>query len=190
MVPPYRRFEVFECVRKICLVGFPVFFVNSSLEQLMLGLVVVFISQSVFMWFKPYRDPADNTLQMLCQVGIFFALLSKIILDHPEVTSTQSSVLGVLLGLGERVELAAALALCSSLTCSGTARHSPLYRGSRDGGDSDRARLLPRHLLPERRRRRCVRRSRHVVDPGRAPATQTRGPRCRTQQQPLLPSQH
>ena len=34
---------------------------------------------------------------MLCQVGIFFALLSKIILDHPDMTSAQSSVLGVML---------------------------------------------------------------------------------------------
>jgi hypothetical protein len=48
-------FEVFECARKVALVGVPVFFVNKSLEQLMVGLVVCFISQSVFTWFKPYR---------------------------------------------------------------------------------------------------------------------------------------
>ena len=33
-------FEVFECVRKLFLVGIPVFFVNDSLEQLVLGLIV------------------------------------------------------------------------------------------------------------------------------------------------------
>jgi hypothetical protein len=92
-----HRFEVFECARKVALVGFPVFFVDDSLEQLMIGLVVCFVSVAVFSWFKPYREPSDNTLQMLCQVGIFFALLSKIILDHPDMTDTQSSVLGVLL---------------------------------------------------------------------------------------------
>ena len=43
------RFEVFECIRKICLVGFPVFFVNSPLEQILIGMIVCFISQSVFM---------------------------------------------------------------------------------------------------------------------------------------------
>lgn len=64
----------------------------------MIGMIVVFISQSVFMWYKPYRDPSDNALQMMCQVGIFFALISKVILDHPDVTGTQSDVLGVLLG--------------------------------------------------------------------------------------------
>jgi hypothetical protein len=34
---------------------------------------------------------------MLCQVGIFFALLSKIILDHPDMTDAQSSALGAML---------------------------------------------------------------------------------------------
>ena len=61
------------------------------------GLVVCFVSQSIFMWVKPYRDPSDNTLQLLCQVGIFFALLSKIILDHPSVKDRQSGALGVML---------------------------------------------------------------------------------------------
>ena len=50
---------------------------------------------------------------MLCQVGIFFALISKVMLDHPDVTSTQKSVLGVMLGLGE------------SRTCRCTCRHVP-----------------------------------------------------------------
>ena len=34
---------------------------------------------------------------MLSQIGIFFALLSDVILDHPEVTDKQSQVLGFVL---------------------------------------------------------------------------------------------
>ena len=34
----YYWFEVFECLRKIMLVGVPVFFVDSALEQLMIGV--------------------------------------------------------------------------------------------------------------------------------------------------------
>jgi hypothetical protein len=84
-------------VRKISLVGFPVFFVNASLEQLVIGLVVCFISFGVFSWFKPYREPADNTLQILCQLGIFFALVAKVILSHPDTTDAQSGYLGVMI---------------------------------------------------------------------------------------------
>ena len=75
----------------------------------MLGLIVCFGSLGVFQGCKPYRNPSDNTLQMLCQVGIFFALLSKIILDHPDMTDTQSSVLGVMLVVLVLVPLAVTL---------------------------------------------------------------------------------
>ena len=33
-------------------------------------------------------------MQMLCQISIFFALLSKVILDHPDVSDDQSGILG------------------------------------------------------------------------------------------------
>ena len=79
-------------VHPVCLVGFPVFFVDAELEQLVIGLVVCFLSSCVYQWFTPYRDPTDNVLQLLCQIAIFFALLSKVILDHPEVSDSQSGI--------------------------------------------------------------------------------------------------
>ena len=74
----------------------------------------------VFTWLRPYRDNTDNYLQLLCQarvrkggrgskngvwsvcidlalrlqISIFFALLSKVALDHPDVSDQQSSTLG------------------------------------------------------------------------------------------------
>ena len=75
----------------------------------MIGLIVCFASGMTFTWFKPYRNPSDNTLQLICQVGIFFALLSKIILDHPDMTGAQSSVLGVMLVVLVLVPLAVTL---------------------------------------------------------------------------------
>ena len=75
----------------------------------MIGLIVCFGSLGVFSWFRPYRNPSDNTLQLICQVGIFFALLSKIILDHPDMTGAQSSVLGVMLVVLVLVPLAVTL---------------------------------------------------------------------------------
>jgi hypothetical protein len=90
-------FEIFECVRKLSLVGIPVFYVQASLAQLVSGLIVCFLSVMMYTWFKPYRDPKDDALQMICQVQVFFALLSKIILDHPGVTDDQRNALGGIL---------------------------------------------------------------------------------------------
>ena len=91
------RFEIFECVRKLSLVGLPVFFMPDSLEQLVFGLIICFLSFGMYTWYKPYRDSKDDSLQKLCQIQVFFALLSKIILDHPGVTGAQTSTMGYLL---------------------------------------------------------------------------------------------
>ena len=37
-------FEIFECVRKIALIGLPVFFQQGSTPQLILGLLICFVS--------------------------------------------------------------------------------------------------------------------------------------------------
>ena len=88
----------FECVRKLSLVGIPVFFAEHEHEQLLFGLIVCFFTVCVFMWCRPYRTNSDNALQLLCQVDIFFALLSKVMLDlDPDVDGRGTDALGVLL---------------------------------------------------------------------------------------------
>ena len=77
--------------------GIPVFFVDSPLEQLWIGQMVCFVTFGIYMWFRPYRDVTDNHLQMVCQMGIFFALMSKTMLDHPDVTDRQVNMTGTLL---------------------------------------------------------------------------------------------
>ena len=47
------HFEVFECVRKIALVGIPALFTPGSVAQLVLGLLVCFASLGVYSYFKP-----------------------------------------------------------------------------------------------------------------------------------------
>jgi hypothetical protein len=51
----------------------------------------------VYAWFKPYRDPHDDTVQTLCQISTFFALVSKIVLNDPKVTPTQADTIGSIL---------------------------------------------------------------------------------------------
>ena len=93
-------FELFECARKICLVGIPVFFAEENLqtEQLTLGLILCFLSFGVYSWIKPYRYQSDDNLQTVCQVSVFFALLSKIPLENPNISAdtTVAVILGVM----------------------------------------------------------------------------------------------
>ena len=73
-------FEVFECARKIMLVGVPVFFNVGSVEQLTLGIIVCFGSAMVFFQLAPYEADIDDTLAKICIVEVFISLLSAIVL--------------------------------------------------------------------------------------------------------------
>jgi len=73
-------FEIFECLRKICLVGLPVFLPSGSAAQLICGLLVCFISAMMYAAFNPYVDHGDDKLSKACQVALFFSLVSSIAL--------------------------------------------------------------------------------------------------------------
>jgi hypothetical protein len=84
LIGPYELrvhwFEVFECVRKVALVGLPVFFMPGSLEQLILGLFIAFLSFGVFMLLGPFLELKHDYVSRLCQLQIFFALLAGVVL--------------------------------------------------------------------------------------------------------------
>jgi len=88
-------FEVFECGRKICLVGIPVFANNGSASQLIMGLLVCFISAMMYASYEPFVSESDDRLSKICQTSLFFSLVSSIALKM-EPDSSQE-VLGVLL---------------------------------------------------------------------------------------------
>ena len=76
----YCWFEIFECFRKIMTVGLPVFMVPGSSGQLMFGLLVTFISFGMYAKFAPFIHDSDDRLQQVCQISLFFALASGIVL--------------------------------------------------------------------------------------------------------------
>ena len=82
-------FELFECVRKIMLVGMPVFFEVGSVSQLTFALLVCFISFGLYMMFSPYADDSDDRLAQLCQMQIFFSLVSSLLLKWDKVAAEQ-----------------------------------------------------------------------------------------------------
>ena len=91
-------FELLESARKLALVCLPVFFQPSgSVAQLIFGLVVCFFTFGGLMLYHPYVDPADDRLAQLCQVQIFFALLSSIALKYDTATLFNSTNIDILL---------------------------------------------------------------------------------------------
>ena len=88
-------FEIFECVRKICLVGLPVFVEPGSSAQLIVGLLVCFISYGMYASYEPYVKDSDDWLSKVCQLSLFFSLVSSIALKLESDSSTEA--LGTLL---------------------------------------------------------------------------------------------
>lgn len=88
-------FEIFECGRKICLIGLPIFVDPGSSAQLIVGLLVCFISYGMYASYEPYVKDSDDWLAKVCQVSLFFSLVSSIALKVEADSSTEA--LGVLL---------------------------------------------------------------------------------------------
>jgi hypothetical protein len=72
-------FEIFECLRKIALIGLPIFFPPGSPPQLIFGLIICFLSYGAFCAYSPYFRVDDNFLAQVSQVVIFFSLVSSVV---------------------------------------------------------------------------------------------------------------
>lgn len=70
----------------------PVFFEMGSVSQLTYGLVVCFLSFGAYMLFRPYVSDSDDRLAQLCQMQIFFSLVSSILIRHARQLSAQEGV--------------------------------------------------------------------------------------------------
>ena len=83
-------FEIFECFRKLALVCMPVMFEPGSVPQLLFGLIVCFTTFGLYTKIAPYEEARANVLAQVCQVQIFFALLSAIALKYNADSTDQS----------------------------------------------------------------------------------------------------
>jgi len=100
IIGPYELrvywFEVFECIRKVCLVGLPVWFRPGTPEQLVLGLIICFISFGAYMYLSPFTKSTHDVMSQLCQFQIFFALLAGVVLKT-DPTELETAWLGTIL---------------------------------------------------------------------------------------------
>ena len=113
-VPELRTyyFELIECGRKLAIVCLPVFFSPSgSVSQLLFGLMVCFLTFGAHMFYRPYVDDSDDHLAQLCQVQIFFALLSSVALKYDAATINNAATMDILLTAIALVPFAFAVAV-------------------------------------------------------------------------------
>ena len=71
--------EVFECARKVTLVGLLVFFGEGSTVQLTVGLIVCVLCIMLYNNLKPYDAWQNDSLQQAAQITIFLTLVSHIV---------------------------------------------------------------------------------------------------------------
>ncbi|KOO31505.1 mastigoneme-like protein [Chrysochromulina tobinii] len=92
-------FEIFECVRKILLIGLPIFFPAGSPAQLIFGLIICFLSYGAYCVCAPYVENEDDILAQVAQVVIFFSLVSSLVTNAYPNDPIMSALLPALLAV-------------------------------------------------------------------------------------------
>ena len=90
-------FEIFECTRKIMLVALPILLPADSPEQVVLGLIICFCTFGAYMMYSPFINDGDDLLSQICQMQIFFSLLSTIILQTNPNSPAMAAILPILI---------------------------------------------------------------------------------------------
>jgi len=81
---PVYCWEVFECLRKLFVVGLFFFFGRGTIEQLIIGLLFCIVCLMIYNNVKPYAAWENDVLQQLCQLNISFTLLVAIVIRFKE----------------------------------------------------------------------------------------------------------
>jgi len=74
-LPEYYWTEVMECLRKLLLTGFVVFFYEGSALQILFGLVISVVFLTLYSYLHPYLMPSNNTFATFVHFQISFTLL-------------------------------------------------------------------------------------------------------------------
>jgi len=80
----------------VCL---PVFFSPGSPGQLILGLVICFLTYGMYGVYQPYDDPGDDVLAQMAQLSIFFSLVASIVTNAYPNDPVMSALLPLFLAV-------------------------------------------------------------------------------------------
>jgi len=90
-LPEYWWTEVMECLRKLLLTGFVVFFYAGSALQIFASLVVSMVFLVIYTDIKPYLMPSNNTFAMFVHFQVAFTLACTLLLRMMEYASSGSA---------------------------------------------------------------------------------------------------
>lgn len=96
--PDFWWYEIYECFRRLSFTGMLVFFEPGSAPQLCFSIILALLSSLMYVYNQPFERTEENTLAQISTVGIFFTLLSGILItlrDH--LNEKVSEKLGALL---------------------------------------------------------------------------------------------
>ena len=113
-------FEIFECIRKLLLLGLPILFEKGSMPQLVIGILVCFTSFGAYMMLAPYVKDSDDHLSQLCQFQVFFSLLAALIMKNPgepETKEIMGYILAFMLAMPPVVAVVANNPLTTKVLC-------------------------------------------------------------------------
>lgn len=72
-------FKIFDCVRRLSLSGFVVFFGQGSSSQTVVAMLLCFLSLFLFIHMRPFERNSDNNLSILTQISRFFTLFGALL---------------------------------------------------------------------------------------------------------------
>jgi len=79
-LPEYYWTEVMECLRKLLLTGFVVFFYEGSALQVAMGLTISVMFAIAYAFLQPYLMPSNNTFAAFVHFQISFTLMCSLLI--------------------------------------------------------------------------------------------------------------
>jgi len=86
-LPKYYWTEVMECLRKLLLTGFVVFFYEGSILQIFTSMIISMIFLLIYNNIKPYLMPSNNTFAIFVHFQVTFTLACSLLLRMFDVFS-------------------------------------------------------------------------------------------------------
>jgi len=89
--PKFWYMEVFECLRKLMLTGFVVFFYEGSALQVAGGTLVAIWALMVYSYTRPYLMRSNNTFAIFAHFQVFFTLFCSLLIRMDEFSGDGES---------------------------------------------------------------------------------------------------